>query len=153
MPAKGKWDDKMRWGKGELCWSSLAQRQVEAIGLHMEQIVAKRIENDVFPFVSFRDEQGWNVSTILESALNRTARDFDKITTEMWQRYSQEYADNRVDETRWWHISQVAGEAQEKIGERLKNVFDEKQLYHAGKLNKKLIISMSLSYVVERIGK
>jgi len=152
--AKEKKDAKgypQRWSQGQLCWSPLAQQQIAAIGAFMETTVASQVEQAVFPHMNFRGtDWDWNVSLILEAVLSRTARDVRQISAEQWQRYSQEYLMHRVEDIRLWHVSQVAGTSLDGVIEHLaQSGFDEKLLYYAGKRNKKLVISMSLSYVVE----
>ena len=146
--AKDKKGYPQNWGGTNLNWTPLAQKQVEAVGKYIEGL--KTLNDMMLPGMNERNKNGeWNVSFILETALLRVARDVQQITPEQWQRYADMYFETRiVGDEKYWHVSEASGNALDKIVERLESIGFEK-LHHAGKINKKLVLSMALSYVMD----
>lgn len=133
------------WTGAWVNWTALCQKQVEVVGTYIEGLNL----DEMIPALEVRRDGEWNVSTILETVLIRAARDVQRIAPEQWTRYSEEYFQTRDEGTdKYWHASEVANTALDKIIQRLDSIGFEK-LHHAGKINKKLVISMALSYAID----
>lgn len=144
------------WKQGWMGWNSLTERQIETIGRHIESI-QKQVENEyIYPSVSVRNPDGsWTVSSIVEAAVIRLARDVQKIDADTWKKYQQVYQENWKKREEGGehklHITEAMSVSLDKVVEYLKKAAVI-EIMQAGKVNLKLIYSMALTHTVSQIG-
>lgn len=137
--------------RNKMAWSVEVERQIETLGRSIEKMNAT-LESEFVPLTSPRLADGaWSVSLIVETAVTRTARKVGEIRD--WEVYKEDYLKIRDADSRDVYMSDTATEAINRIFEHLERIgFDQKLLFHAGKVNKRLIIAMCLSIMVQQVG-
>ncbi len=150
MPSKGRPKSADGWMRNRIAWSPEVERQIAVLGAYIER-VNKKLENEFTVLTSVRNKDGsWVVSLIVEAAVVQTARQVAQVKD--WERYKAAYLSmSDTAESRELFVSESANNAIEAIEDYLQQIGFNYAKAGKGKRNKRLIIAMCLSYMVEKV--
>lgn len=143
----------MAYNQAEINYDQTIRDLVETIGQYMEG-VQQQLDDDLFPQVRLRQPDGFNVTTIVEAALLRLAKDIRQgEPIRDLDRYVEQYINIDKSQDKRVHLSEISLDSINTAAEAFKDRIAAKLLYPAPKrqINRRLLITIALQYAVDSI--